>query len=125
MSKEAFKGFVKKHPEVATYVNRGEMSWQKFYEMYDMYGENSIIWDPYRTNSNPSQPSSSRDSAPKEKSSSVKDIVDLVKGMDLATVQKGIDGIQKALGLVQELTVKKAPEVKPYEPRPMYKYFED
>ena len=24
------------------------MTWQKFYELYDMYGEESTVWDEYK-----------------------------------------------------------------------------
>ena len=47
MSKESFKQFAKQHPEFIKYINNGEMTWQKFYELYDMYGDNSDIWNKY------------------------------------------------------------------------------
>ena len=49
MSKEDFKRFVRSHPELVNYVNKGTMSWQKFYEMYDIYGESNSIWKEYQT----------------------------------------------------------------------------
>lgn len=47
MSKESFKEFVRKNPKLVTHVNSGDMNWQKFYEMYDMYGEENEVWTPY------------------------------------------------------------------------------
>ena len=47
MAKDDFKRFVRSHPDLIQYVNDGSMSWQKFYEMYDIYGENSNVWDKY------------------------------------------------------------------------------
>ena len=44
MSKSEFKEFVKNNPRLLTYVNKNEMSWQKFYEMYDMYGSDNEVW---------------------------------------------------------------------------------
>ena len=38
-TKEKFKDFVKKHPELISYVKNKKMTWQDFYEIYDMYGE--------------------------------------------------------------------------------------
>ena len=45
--KEEFKEFVKKNPRLLTFVKKGEMTWQKFYEMFDLYGENNSVWDDY------------------------------------------------------------------------------
>ena len=46
---DEFKSFVKKHPNLNSYVTDGQMTWQKFYEMYDMYGEDSEVWQSYKT----------------------------------------------------------------------------
>lgn len=43
MSKEEFKSFVRKNPSLIKYVNNNSMTWQKFYEMYDMYGESNDV----------------------------------------------------------------------------------
>ena len=40
MKKEEFKQFVRQNPGLIKYVKSGEMSWQKYYEIYDLYGEN-------------------------------------------------------------------------------------
>ena len=47
MSKETFKMFVRSNPSLLDYVRNGQMTWQRFYEMYDMYGENHSIWNSY------------------------------------------------------------------------------
>lgn len=120
MSKETFKLFVRKHPTLAQYVASGEASWQKFYEMFDMYGENSVVWDPYKIE----KITRVTTNAALKPDTTVKDLVQMIKGIDLETVRKGIDGVQKAIGLVQDLSTPSAPP-KAYEPRPMYKYFED
>ena len=39
--KEEFKLFVSSHPELIKYVNKNEMTWQKFYDMYSLYGDKS------------------------------------------------------------------------------------
>ena len=49
MSKEEFKAFVKDKPNLAQYVNSGQMTWQKFYEMYSLYGKDSDVWDNYKS----------------------------------------------------------------------------
>ena len=44
MSVDSFKMFVRKNPNLIKYVNNNEMTWQKFYEMYDLYGEDNIVY---------------------------------------------------------------------------------
>lgn len=120
MSKETFKQFVRKNPNLASYVASGESSWQKFYEMFDMYGENSVVWDSYKL-----AKIGENHVTPVKQETTVKDLVQMIKGIDLETVRKGIDGVQKAIGLVQDLASSPSTPPKAYEPRPMYKYFED
>ena len=119
MSKESFKIFVKKHPEFVKYINSGEMTWQKFYETYDIYGESSEVWDKFMTKDSTKQASLLGDT-------SLKDIFNAVKQIDLDTVKKGVDGLQKAVGLIQDITGNKPTTGQnTYQRRPMYKYFED
>ena len=47
MGKEEFKTFVKKNPKLIKYVQDGSSSWQKFYEIYDIYGEDENAWKDY------------------------------------------------------------------------------
>lgn len=122
MSKEAFKKFVRNHPELVLKVNNGEMTWQKFYQMYDMYGESSNVWNDYIIKS-----TSTNSLTNFTKETSVQELINMVKKVDLDTVRKGINSLQKAIGLVQDLGIgnhKEEPKTT-YEPRPMYKYFED
>ena len=47
MSKETFKLFARNHPELAYQVMDGKTNWQKLYELYEIYGEDSEIWSDY------------------------------------------------------------------------------
>ena len=49
MSKETFKSFVRVHPELAEKVLKKEVSWQQLYEIYELYGDNSSVWNTYFT----------------------------------------------------------------------------
>ena len=49
MSKETFKSFVRVHPELADYVLKNSISWQQLYEIYELYGDNSSVWNKYFT----------------------------------------------------------------------------
>ena len=112
-----FKLFVKNNPNLITYVKNNTMSWQKFYELYDIYGTNSSGGNTYLQS--PSKEIS--------KETTLNDIVTTIKGVDLETVQNGIQNMQKAISLLQDIGIGKAKDIpkSTYEPRPMYKYFED
>ena len=122
MSKETFKLFAKNHPELATQVMSGKTNWQKLYELFEIYGEDSNVWTSYTSTTR----SASTESA-SGKSASFKDLFNTFKNIDLDSVQKGVTNLQKTIGLLQDIgiggTATKA--ASSYEPRPMYKYFED
>lgn len=132
MSKETFKRFVRSHPTLVYHVNSGNTSWQKLYEMYDLYGENNSVWNPYfkeKTDTKVENMDTS-ERQPQNKTgqstigdTSVKDIFNMIKSMDLETVRKGVDGLQKAVGLLQDFTISKKQEQ--YQARPLYKHLED
>lgn len=110
--KEDFKNFVNNHKELIKYVNTDKMTWQKFYDMYSLYGEDSNVWDEYlkkeETNSN----------------ISFGDIINSIKKLDPDEVQKNINSLNKILSLISTLISKEEPKQE-YEPMPLYKKFED
>ena len=114
--KEEFKQFVSSHPELIKFVNNGKMTWQKFYEMYSLYGSKSEAWKDYFV--------SVSEVPNKTKVTSISDIVDAIKKIDVDTVQKNISTINKALALIGTLLTKDEVE-DVYSPRPLYKKFED
>ncbi len=119
--KEEFKTFVKGHPELIKFIKSNQMTWQKFYEIYDIYGNENEVWDKYFKDMK------EENSAPREtnNSFSVSELIDMVKNVDLDSVQKNITNISKALGLVQSLITKDEVSTDTYTPRPLYKKFED
>ena len=125
MSKETFKMFVRSNPELVDYVKSNKMTWQKFYEMYDIYGENHSIWNNYLNNSNiESNLSNTITSAKTVGDTPIKDIFNMVKQMDLDTVRRGVDGLQKAVDLMQGLTSNRRINNN-YQARPLYQHLED
>ena len=116
MSKlDEFKLFAKGHPELINYLNNNnDMSWQKFYEIYDIYGDDTKVWEPYL------KVVSSNNSV---------GIGDFLKNMDVSKMQEHIKSAQKALGLLEELTNKGAENISnlkgPAFPRPLNKFFGD
>ncbi len=133
MSKVEFKEFVKKNPHLISYVSTGKTTWQKLYELYDLYGETSTIWNNYqdenttkttsKLNNNFNQNQTNNNSNPL----AFKELLNMVKGIDLNNVQKGLNSLDKAIEALKGIvpsTVSETP-LKDYQPRPTYKYFED
>ena len=107
-----FKQFIKSHPSFAGYIKDGTMTWQKFYELYDMYGEDSSVWDEYKQE--------------KKKSPTINDIVNMAKNIDMNKLQDGVNSLSKAVGLFSDLFSNKAgTNTTTYKPRAVYKRFED
>mgnify|MGYP001859527710 CR=1 FL=1 len=120
MKHDEFKNFVKTKPELIKYVQSGEMTWQKFYELYDLYGEDESIWNKYILNNERSNVTDS-----------ISKITNIVKNVDVDSIKSHINTAQKAIDFVQDLT-KKTPQNMtnnlnkgPVSPRPLNKFFED
>ena len=120
MSKGEFKEFVKKNPNLINYVEKGETTWQKLYEIYDLYGEDNSVWDKYQIKKE------DKTKTEVNQNGGFKDLLNLVKGVDLTAVQKGLNSLDKAIEAFKGIAPTGDAKVTPnYEPRPTYKYFED
>jgi len=131
MKKEEFKEFVKKNPKLISFVKNNEMTWQKFYEMYDLYGEEESVWKDYIENK---KQINSQNNAEKVAKTGIagltlSEVVNWFKNVDLDGLQEGIGNVQRVLGVVQDFSKKDNSSentTKPtYKPRPLYKHFED
>ncbi len=120
-----FKSFVRKNPTLVTFVRNGTMSWQKFYELYDLYGEENKVWDDY-LKKEPEEKTTASNS-PSKSSLSIANIIEMAKKMDANKLQEGITSIQKAIGLFGDMVTKNdtTPNTNTYEPRPVYRRFDD
>ena len=115
MSKETFKSFARNHPELAKQVLNNKVSWQKLYELYEIYGENNNIWNEFILTPNN-----------QTTITTFKELFTNFKNIDLDSVQKGITNLQKTLGLLQDLGVgQRTNQSLQYEPKPLFRYFED
>ena len=108
--KEEFKMFAKKHSELIAYLNNHkDMTWQKLYEIYDIYGDDDKTWNKYFNNTN--------------------NISDVFKNIDMDKIQEHINNAQKALGVLGELTKGSSSGIEsikgPTIPRPLTKFFGD
>lgn len=122
-----FKSFVRKNPNLIAYVRDGSMSWQKFYELYDLYGEDNSIWDSY-INKKIDNTITSRTSDNSSKSNfSLGNILDMAKNIDANRLSDGISSLQKAIGLFGDIISKDSASstTSSYTPRPIYRKFDD
>lgn len=123
MSKENFKEFVRKNPKLITYVKNNEMTWQQFYELYDLYGEEENTWSTYLKEENKTE-----DAIKTATAFGLTDFIGWLKTVNLDNVQEGIGNIQRVLGIFQDFSKKDTkvePQKNEYKPRPLYKHFED
>ena len=117
--KEEFKKFVSKNPKLVSYVESKEKTWQDFYEMYDLYGDENSVWDKYLKEEQ-------NEVKTTDKKNTINDFVNLFKGIDLDSLQKSIESVQRVLGVFQDITKTDKKDVKKeYVPRPLYRHFED
>ena len=124
MKKEEFKEFVKKNPKLISYVKNNEMTWQKFYEMYDLYGEESSVWKEYIEDKKDNTNNMTKGVI---SGLTLSELVNWFKNVNLDGLQEGIGNVQRVLGVVQDLKKKKKNNTNEttYKPRPLYKHFED
>lgn len=116
--KEEFKAFARMHPELLNYVRNKEMTWQQFYEIYDIYGSDEAAWSTYFHKTG---------TQAKSNVEPLGAITEKLKNIDMNSIQEHIKTAQKALSLVSELTGKSTPlTASAFKvPRPIDKFFED
>lgn len=109
--KEEFKKFVKNNPNLIKYVKNGSKSWQDFYELFSLYGDDNSVWKEYLDVGS---------------ASGSIDLFSWLKSIDIDSIQNGVSSIQRVLGVVQDFTNKdNTSSDTEYKPRPLYKHFED
>ena len=128
MKKDNFKEFIRKNPKLINYVRKGEMTWQQFYEMYDIYGEENEIWNDYiKPKEEVIIKKEENKGAATLGALSLSEVVNWIKNVNLDSIQEGIGNMQRVLGVVQDFSKenKMVKETNTYKPRPLYKHFED
>lgn len=97
--KDEFKIFASKNKYLANAVNSGKTTWQKLFEMFDIYGEESDIWNSFKIVKEVKEE--------KNLSSTVKSVIDNIKKIDVDKLEENIGSLQKALGFLEEIVVTK------------------
>jgi len=118
--KDEFKEFIRNKPELVEYIKNKEMTMQKFYEIYDVYGSDENAWKPYERSLNNTT----------NNGFNVSKLTDIMKNINVDQLQKHINTAQKALGVVEDLTQKGSNTISnlakgPLTSRPLNKFFED
>lgn len=109
--KEEFKSFISKNPDFVESVRNGETTWQRMYELYDLYGENSKIWDNYRN------VEETTEELKEEKKSTVKDIFNSLKNINVDALQENISSLQKAVSFLEDIALTTKKEDKEDKPK--------
>lgn len=116
-NKDNFKEFVKNNPNLIKYIKNGSMTWQKFYEIYDIYGDSSDVWNEYIISDN-------KEETKTNSSSTITDFMKFFKNIDLDTFQEGVQNIQRVVEMIGDLAITDNKKTE-YKPRPLYKHFDD
>ena len=121
-----FKSFVRKNPKLVTYVRSGDMSWQKFYEIYYIYGEDESVWKDYLSKEEVKK-INSNSSTNLNSGNTISNILEMAKNIDTNKLQDGITSIQKAITLFGDMLLKDNNDnnTSTYTPRPIYRKFDD
>lgn len=142
MEKERFKIFVRNHPILINHVRNKKMTWQQFYELYDLYGEDDKIWNEFLKGTNTinvnENLSNNRNSGNNNINNqninndniagTIKNFLGLFKGIDMNTIQRTLGSLDKAIEAFKGMSSNNNNNNSnrtSYEERPKYKYFED
>ena len=90
--KEKFIGFVKENPELINYIKNNKGTWQELYEVYSIYGEDEKIWNKYVIN---------------DENKGVNELIKLVKNVNLDGIKSTVEGLQKVISILQDISGKK------------------
>ena len=96
MSKlDEFKTFIKGQDEVLEKIHNGELSWQKVYEIYDIYGpSNSLFKQPKKEETNTRNKSNSQ----------LNNAIKAFQDIDMDKISDNLQSLQKVLGVFSEFS---------------------
>ena len=92
---EKFKEFIKDKEFLIDKVNNGETTWQKLYEVYDLYGESASIFTNKETNRETTT-----------ENNKANNLLKAFEGMDMNKINENLEGVRKILAVLSEFTKK-------------------
>lgn len=95
--KEEFKTFIKDKEFLIDKVNNGETTWQKLYEVYDLYGESAAI---FKMENKESRESKSNN------------LLKAFEDIDVNKINENLEGVRKILAVLGEFSKKDDTKVK-------------
>jgi hypothetical protein len=95
-----FKEFIKDKSFLQEKVNKGETTWQKLYETYDLFGKEADVFKQEKTEE--------RNSASQNQPNS---LLKMLEGVNLDKINENLEGMKKILGVLGEFTRKEEPKV--------------
>ena len=112
-----FKMFIKANTFLISYVRDKKKTWQELYELYDIVGDDEEAWNKYLEKGNTSSNTSN--------GFKIEDFIKIAKNIDVDKVQEGITSLQKTLSLFGDLFTSNNTNSSTYNPRPLYRRFDD
>ena len=125
--KDEFKLFVKANPFLINIISNTNKTWQDLYEFYDLYGDNEEAWNKLLETTKNNNTNNQDTKTTNNLSSHLDDLIKMAKNVDVDKVQEGITSLQKTLTLFGDLFINKnnTNNTSNYNPRPLYRRFED
>ncbi|MBR3890684.1 MAG: hypothetical protein IKJ30_01255 [Bacilli bacterium] len=106
--KEEFKRFIKDKEFLIDKVNKGETSWQKLYEIYDLYGENASIFK--------------EEVKEETRENKTNNLLKAFEDIDVNKINENLEGVRKILAVLGEFTRKDDTKVKRSYNKPSSNY---
>ena len=114
---EEFKKFVKDKKYIIDKVHNNETTWQKLYEIYDVYGSEHDIFKETINTVNSTL-------LTKE---GISNALNMIKNVDLEKLSSGLENVKKVVGANQEITkpTSKTVDVPEYIKKSSFKRYND
>jgi len=107
--KEEFKAFIRNKEFLIDKVNRGETTWQKLYEIYDLYGESASVFNESRKEE-------------EVRENKANNLLKAFEDIDVNKINENLEGVRKILAVLGEFTRKDDAKSKRVYSRPNNNY---